>query len=841
MHTMAPVGLKSSLNPYAKEFVPGQPAHAQVMATVSADSHFAILDLPSEILTCVMSELASEDAWQCVVSNKQLQGAIRTARLSFSLSDRRKHTLGNPAKAQLLDQLVKALVRYMQGTVNCNLSMLPLESSHISSLASNLPQLQVLDLSGCKKLQPAVTKILMQPGILQQLQCLNLQRCFQLTYVCLSDVLLRTSGSGVASASSKVLQCIAFSHLNLAGWPFSINTTHRTSSQGNESETSPESGITGSLPESSNNSSSRDYWWRLQQVVQSLLQRLPPHLGHSWTSPLALEASSLRVVTLNNCTMVSWEGLVSIAVSCPQLEYFMIGGSTLTATTPAADAIAGPAVAAYVPPQAAAPHAAAGAAVAAPSAAEQLPAALRQLAELLQLPAELPWEALSSCCHRIEGEHAGCGCSCACCSNAGSSSSTIDKRNRLLLVRNQPSAASIAAARGHALAIAYAVMLLPRLKAIEVTFLAPGVCGWLRQAMQRLQTIRSSQDSRSGISTELSRTGSTSSTCSADSFWMGSEGQFCNDFICCGSGRDQGHCVPQVWEFSSVDAVQQATRLLQQPSSNKAPAPAEHSSAANHSGLSTALSCAVNCSTKGRSTPLHVAAETGCACHLKALLQAGAVVNARDVGGASPMFVAAEAGKASTVAVLLEAGADALIGNSAGETPLYIAALRGHLPVVQLLVEHLSAAGVNWMNGRLYGDAWTPLMAAAVANRVDVAVYLLQAATGFRGSNGNSGSGASVAERYNSPWLQWHRMCTTQASSVGAAAVQKFLAAENRYGQTALHIAARKGCRELLQLLLVYGAGRVAGQLVDAAGDTPLDIAHRHGHQLVLHELLQRC
>lgn len=71
--------------------------------------------------------------------------------------------------------------------------------------------------------------------------------------------------------------------------------------------------------------------------------------------------------------------------------------------------------------------------------------------------------------------------------------------------------------------------------------------------------------------------------------------------------------------------------------------------------------------------------------------------------------------------------------------------------------------------------------------------------------------------------------------------VTRLLAAENRYGQTVLHIAARKGCRELLQLLLLYGAGQVAGRVADAAGDTPLDVARRHGHEMAVRELLQQC
>lgn len=81
----------------------------------------------------------------------------------------------------------------------------------------------------------------------------------------------------------------------------------------------------------------------------------------------------------------------------------------------------------------------------------------------------------------------------------------------------------------------------------------------------------------------------------------------------------------------------------------------------------------------------------------------------------------------------------------------------------------------------------------------------------------------------------------SSASTSSRSGVTRLLAAENRYGQTVLHIAARKGCRELLQLLLLYGAGQVAGRVADAAGDTPLDIARRHGHETAVRELLQQC
>lgn len=97
-----------------------------------------------------------------------------------------------------------------------------------------------------------------------------------------------------------------------------------------------------------------------------------------------------------------------------------------------------------------------------------------------------------------------------------------------------------------------------------------------------------------------------------------------------------------------------------------------------------------------------------------------------------------------------------------------------------------------------------------------MALCLLRAAA--TPSNSSSSIGSNGSSRTTGSRLM-------QAGSTSCSAVARLLAAENRYGQTVLHIAARKGCRELLQLLLVYGAGQVAGRVVDAAGDTPLDIA----------------
>jgi ankyrin repeat protein len=123
------------------------------------------------------------------------------------------------------------------------------------------------------------------------------------------------------------------------------------------------------------------------------------------------------------------------------------------------------------------------------------------------------------------------------------------------------------------------------------------------------------------------------------------------------------------------------------------------------------------------------------------------------------------------------------------------------LQVVKSLVAHQHAAGIDWCEPRLYGDCWTPLMAAAVANRLEVAKFLLAAA----------------------------------GPAAGAA-----LSAANRYGQTVLHIAARKGSQGLLRLLLEAGAGRAVGER-DASGDTPMDIAARNRHDVALAEFRRVC
>ncbi|PSC75657.1 serine threonine-phosphatase 6 regulatory ankyrin repeat subunit A [Micractinium conductrix] len=207
------------------------------------------------------------------------------------------------------------------------------------------------------------------------------------------------------------------------------------------------------------------------------------------------------------------------------------------------------------------------------------------------------------------------------------------------------------------------------------------------------------------------------------------------------------------------------------------------------------LCAAVNCSSGARATPLHVAAEEGETRRVSALLALGAAPDARDRGGATPLFTACEAGRAGGVAALLAAGASATQRNSAGEAPLYIAALKGHQPCVDALLAHCAATGINWLEQRLYdGDGWTPLMAAAVGGRTSIVLKLLAA-----------------------------------AGQDAPAMVQ----AANKYGQNAVHVAARKAGPSLLRCLVDAG-GAASLFAADAEGKVPADIAQRNGNGCAL-------
>ncbi|KAL4425708.1 hypothetical protein ABPG75_009724 [Micractinium tetrahymenae] len=250
----------------------------------------------------------------------------------------------------------------------------------------------------------------------------------------------------------------------------------------------------------------------------------------------------------------------------------------------------------------------------------------------------------------------------------------------------------------------------------------------------------------------------------------------------------------QVWDLCTPASVDQAVQWRR----SVAAAHTAGTGSLTPRDAAAFLAAAVNCSSAGRATPLHAAAEEGDAAQLQALLGLGAVVDARDRSGATPLFLACEAGKDRSVQVLLGANAAINVRNAADETPLYISALKGHERCVELLIQHCQAAGISWQSQRLYGhDGWTPLMAAAVGGRTPIVLKLLEA-----------------------------------AGQEAPALVQQ----ATRGGQNCLHLAARKACPSILRSLV--NAGGTAPLLAaDADGRLPADIAKRNNNGSALRVL----
>jgi ankyrin repeat protein len=245
----------------------------------------------------------------------------------------------------------------------------------------------------------------------------------------------------------------------------------------------------------------------------------------------------------------------------------------------------------------------------------------------------------------------------------------------------------------------------------------------------------------------------------------------------------------QIWDMCTPSSVSAALHwrstaaTLSTPSLSLTPLP--------QSDIEMMLTAMVRCSSPGRVTALHSAAEDGDVALLSNLLSLGAEVDARDRGGASALFCACEVGHADAVATLLGAGALATLRNAAGEAPLYIAALRGHERVVKVLLKYFTKERITWQDQRLYGDGWTPLHAASVSGRLGIAAILLTAA--------------------------------------GPADAAALVTASNRYGQTCVHVAARKGTPALVQLLIEAG-GSAALSVADCDGRTAADVARRNGN-----------
>ncbi|KAL0262557.1 hypothetical protein SLS55_001525 [Diplodia seriata] len=183
-----------------------------------------------------------------------------------------------------------------------------------------------------------------------------------------------------------------------------------------------------------------------------------------------------------------------------------------------------------------------------------------------------------------------------------------------------------------------------------------------------------------------------------------------------------------------------------------------------------------------KQTPLSCAVLSGNEDLVSCLLDAGADINSQDESGRTPICHACMSGSNELALLLLEKGADQTIVDNDRLSPLYGLCKNGDGDPASImrLLENGADATIS-LEG---AEGATCLHACAEFNRVTIALILLE-----------RGAQKCLHTRFN--------------------------------GQTPLHIAASKGHRELMQILIDHQADV---NQKDPRNRTPLHTAARHGH-----------
>lgn len=191
-------------------------------------------------------------------------------------------------------------------------------------------------------------------------------------------------------------------------------------------------------------------------------------------------------------------------------------------------------------------------------------------------------------------------------------------------------------------------------------------------------------------------------------------------------------------------------------------------------------------------------------------------VNCFNLSGQSPLMIAAECGNIEMVKYLVKHNANINHQDCKGETALEYAILNGRLNVVRYLIQMEHDVNLKeWKNQSLifrskgkmrpswfettYGDRWTLLMIAVKNKQVDILCFLLDV--------------------------------------IPPNEKQKYLDADNRFGYTALMIAAQSGHLEILKILLDNGSS-INNQT--KFGITAVIIAAERGNKEILKYLLEK-
>ena len=212
----------------------------------------------------------------------------------------------------------------------------------------------------------------------------------------------------------------------------------------------------------------------------------------------------------------------------------------------------------------------------------------------------------------------------------------------------------------------------------------------------------------------------------------------------------------------------------------------------------------VNCQDNSRPgwTLLHEAASGDKSDIVKILLKYQADVSARDWAGMTPLHRAAERGGRETISLLIASGADVNALGLSGSTPLFRAVESDNLEAARLLIQNKALVNLA------AGTSRTPLYQAAIRGKTHIVRLLIE-------------NGADPAYKENEKKIILHqvidgyeffdlkklnnesdrieilRLLLPQLESINSI---------DQDGNTALHLAAKRGNLEIARLLVTAGA-----------------------------------
>lgn len=217
------------------------------------------------------------------------------------------------------------------------------------------------------------------------------------------------------------------------------------------------------------------------------------------------------------------------------------------------------------------------------------------------------------------------------------------------------------------------------------------------------------------------------------------------------------------------------------------------------------------CDYKGR-TPLHWAATRGDVSAVSILLDNGANVNVQDEGKATPLILAASSGSVRTIELLLLARANVRLMDIRGGNALhYVCRHQKNTAPVKLLLQ--AVADVNCRNR--YGH--TPFIGAAIKNRYETGLYLLQQGADMHTASYNHND----TPLFECIFHNSHEFLKLLLEN-GAKHTQV-----NKSGSTILHAIALEADLQTVDIIASSRPGGLNVDSIDKHGKTALEISRQ--------------